>query len=124
MVDPINSSAVSYKPIVENVKNSAPSKNYESLLSGADSEIKYESDKDNNQVNKEDIERVADQLNSKIESTNKGLKFFVHEATGQMAVKIIDKDTNEVIKEIPAKELLDLQAKIEDMVGILIDREI
>lgn len=124
MVDPVNTSAVLYKPIVEKGNNSVPVKNYETPLSNTDTKIQSETEKENKSVNKGDIEKVADQLNSKIEHANKGLKFFVHEATGQMAVKIIDKDTNEVIKEIPAKELLDLQAKIEDMVGILIDKEI
>lgn len=124
MVDPINTSAATYKPIVENVNNNSPSKGYESALSSTTADMKYETDKENDAVNKEDIAKVADQLKSKIESTNKSLKFFIHDATGQMAVKIINKDTNEVIKEIPAKELLDLKAKIDDMVGLLIDKEI
>ncbi|MBI5191892.1 MAG: flagellar protein FlaG [Nitrospirae bacterium] len=124
MVDPINTSASLYKPIVDTGNNNSPSKNYESALSNSTTKIDTENDKENKTLNKGDIEKVADQINSKIESTNKSLKFFVHEATGQIAVKVINKDTNEVIKEIPAKELLDLQAKIEDMVGMLIDKEI
>lgn len=124
MVDPINTSAAFYKPRVETGNNNSTPKNIESALTNSDAKINKETDKENKTLNKGDIEKVAEQINNKFDSTHKSLKFFVHEATGQMAVKIIDKNTNEVIKEIPAQEMLDVQGNIEEMVGLLIDKEI
>ena len=38
-----------------------------------------------------------------------------------MIVKLIDKETKEVIKEVPPEKILDLVAQIWDLVGILVD---
>ena len=63
-----------------------------------------------------------------MEQTNKLLlgrddrfEFKVHERTGRMMVKLIDNETDEVIKEIPPEKILDLVASIWDLVGILVD---
>jgi len=41
-----------------------------------------------------------------------------------MMVKVVDLNTDEVIKELPPEEMLDLQARIHEMVGILIDETV
>jgi flagellar protein FlaG len=53
-----------------------------------------------------------------------GLQFSVHEDTGQTVIKVVDKDTGKVIRQIPPQEMLELAAKLEDMMGILFDRQI
>ena len=53
-----------------------------------------------------------------------GLNFTQHEDTGRTMVRITNRDTEEVIREIPAKQVLDLAAKIEEMVGILFDEKV
>ena len=49
------------------------------------------------------------------------LEFSVHEATRQIAVKVHDKETGEVIREIPPEKTLDFVAKLWEMAGILVD---
>lgn len=39
-------------------------------------------------------------------------------------IKIVDTDTKEVIKEIPPKKLLDMVAKMCEMIGIMIDEKV
>ncbi|GAA0782675.1 flagellar protein FlaG [Hathewaya limosa] len=39
-------------------------------------------------------------------------------------IKIVDTDTKEIIKEIPPKKLLDMVAKMCEMVGIMIDEKV
>lgn len=38
-------------------------------------------------------------------------------------LEVIDLETNEVIKEIPPKKLLDLAAGIREMIGLLLDEK-
>ena len=52
---------------------------------------------------------------------NVGLRFAVHEDTGRTVVRIIDEETNEVVREVPPEELLDVAAKMEQMMGMLLD---
>lgn len=53
--------------------------------------------------------------------SNIGFEYGVHEGTGRMTVTVVDKDTDEVIREIPSERILDLMSKMEELVGILFD---
>jgi flagellar protein FlaG len=53
-----------------------------------------------------------------------GLQFSVHEDTGQTVVRVVDKDSGKLIRQIPPQELLDLAVKLEDMMGILFDKQV
>ena len=53
--------------------------------------------------------------------TNSELQFGIHELTNRVTIKIIDKDTKEVIKELPPEKTLDLIAKAWELAGIMVD---
>ena len=53
-----------------------------------------------------------------------GLKFSVHELTGRTVVKVVNKDTQKVIREVPPEKILDLAAKLEEMIGILFNERV
>lgn len=50
-----------------------------------------------------------------------GLEFSVHEQTRRIKVTVLDKETGEMIREVPPQQMLDLMAKIDEMMGILFD---
>lgn len=52
------------------------------------------------------------------------LQFSVHEATGRTVVKVIEEDTGKLIREIPPHEILNLAAKIQEMLGILFNQKV
>ena len=62
-----------------------------------------------------------------IEKANKAIssvrrfEFSIHEKTKEIMVKVIDNDTNEVIREIPPEKVLDMVAKMWEMAGIIVD---
>ena len=45
----------------------------------------------------------------------------IHEKTKQIMVKVIDKETGDIIREIPPEKNLDFVAKLMEMAGIIID---
>lgn len=47
--------------------------------------------------------------------------FGIHEKTNRVMIKIVDKETKKVIKELPPEKTLDMIAKVWDMAGILVD---
>ena len=53
---------------------------------------------------------------------NVDLQFTVHEASGEIMVTVLEESTGEVIREIPPSEMLDLAAKLGEMVGLLFDQ--
>lgn len=51
------------------------------------------------------------------------LQFSIHEASGEVMVTVMDGYTGEVIREVPPSEILDLAAKLEEMVGLMFDQK-
>lgn len=73
------------------------------------------------QFDREDLEEAVADTNSMIFGEDRRFEFEVHERTGRMMVKLIDKESDEIVKEIPPEKILDLVASIWDLVGILVD---
>ena len=48
-------------------------------------------------------------------------RFSVHHATKRISIKIVDNDSNEVIREIPPEKVLDMVAKLWEMAGVIVD---
>jgi len=65
----------------------------------------------------EDLERISLAFNKK-------LKFKVDPQSHEVTVKIIDSETNKVIKELPSKELQRLRDRIRETIGVLFDEQV
>lgn len=67
------------------------------------------------------IKKAVEEINK--QNMNKTVQFGIHEKTGRMTIKILNKDTKEVIKEFPAEKTLDLIAKAWEMAGMMVDEK-
>jgi flagellar protein FlaG len=75
-------------------------------------------------LSKEKTEKIIDSLNNFLKAANTHLKFEFHDELQEYYVAIVDDTTNEVVKEIPSKKLLDMYAAMTDYLGLLVDRKI
>ena len=71
------------------------------------------------QPSNEQIKKAVEQMNKNM--FNSEAVFGIHEGTNRVTIKIVDKDTKEVIKELPPEKTLDMIAKVWEMAGILVD---
>lgn len=55
---------------------------------------------------------------------NTECKFGIDDATNRITIKIVDKDTKKVIKEVPPEKTLKMIAKVWEMAGILVDEKL
>jgi flagellar protein FlaG len=55
-----------------------------------------------------------------INGANIGLQFAVDSATGERVVKILDKQTGEVIRQVPPEELLNVMQSLRALKGLLL----
>ena len=74
-------------------------------------------------IKNEQLKKAIAEMNRKINNSNEEAVFGVHEDTNRIMIKIMDKDTKEVIKEFPPEKTLDMIARIWEMAGILIDEK-
>ena len=70
---------------------------------------------------RDDLQKAIDDTNRILFGRNDRFEFKIHERTSRMMVKLVDNETDEIIKEIPPEKILDLVASIWDLVGILVD---
>lgn len=71
------------------------------------------------QPNPESIRRAVENINKNLK--NSEAVFGIHEKTNRVTIKIVDKETKEVIKELPPEKTLDMIAKAWELAGILVD---
>ena len=76
------------------------------------------------EITNEKISRIAEAMDSYVQSIQRELKIQVHEGTGDIMVRVTSQDNGKVIREIPPKELLDLAARMEELAGTLFDEKI
>jgi flagellar protein FlaG len=55
---------------------------------------------------------------------NTSLAFSVDKPTGKTVIKVMDKETDEMIRQIPPEDALKLMANMRDVLGMLMDVEI
>lgn len=72
-------------------------------------------------MNESDWIKLIERANKALNGANKSFEYSIHEATKQIMVKVIDKDTKEVIREIPSEKVLDMVAKMWEMSGLFVD---
>lgn len=72
-------------------------------------------------------QQVADALQNAVEhiqSTQRTLQFSVEKASGNVVVKVIDSETQEMIRQIPSEEVLGIATRLEAATkGVLINEQ-
>lgn len=64
------------------------------------------------EVNLPDLEKVTAALNKFIQSKQRSLQFTQDVDSGRIVVKVINKETNEVVRQFPPEELLSISSTI------------
>lgn len=71
----------------------------------------------------EQLEKVAQKLQDFVGEMNKGLEFSVDKDSGRDVIKVIDKNSGDLIKQYPTEEVLDLVAKLSEATGNFINTD-
>lgn len=70
----------------------------------------------------EKIKKAISKMNAQL--PNSEVKFGIHDKTDRVTIKLIDKDTKELIKEFPPEKTLDMIAKCMELAGVLMDEKL
>ena len=146
-LEPISSMMTMQAQPVVNVKPVQPSQTTEKLSDGNASETtqaaenvdqgisvvensknKGEAQNQTGNDDQKNAQAEFDQIRKAVEKMKKNMPnseavFGIHDGTNRVTIKLIDKDTKEVIKELPPEKTLDMIAKVWEMAGILVDEK-
>jgi flagellar protein FlaG len=73
--------------------------------------------------NRQEVDKAVKAVNDFVSTVNSSLKFSTDEDSGQMVVKVIDNTTQEVIKQIPSKEMLEMAKALNNLKGLLVQQK-
>ena len=99
------------------VERDRPSKEGE-VLSRKPEEV---SDQESRVMDTEALKKRISDLNRQLNSTE--CQYGVDEITQRVTLKIVDKETKEVIKELPPEKTLKMIAKVWELAGLLVDEK-
>ena len=68
------------------------------------------------------LHEAVDKANHTLEVYGTELRFSLHEASGEMIVRVINTEDESVIREIPPERVLDFVANVKEMLGFIIDK--
>lgn len=72
-------------------------------------------------VSEKVVIEAIERANKAISIANRRLEFSIHDRTKEIMVKVINTETDEIIREIPPEKMLDMVACIWEMIGIIVD---
>lgn len=67
------------------------------------------------------LEKALEEVNKKLKPVKKRAEFSYYEPTQSISIKILDEETNEVIREVPSEDRLKLAEKMMKMAGLILD---
>jgi len=79
------------------------------------------------EITKEQAEEITKNINKMVKLVSGKLEFTVHEGTKRIMIRVVDTQTNEVIREIPPEMVLNANAKFREvlhLIGILMDEKV
>lgn len=122
---PVTKTAAEYTEVPEQ-QSAAPVDNI--TLSVNSTEQKDPNAQDDGGQSQQQQDAQNDKLRKAVEDLNKKMsnsiaEFGFHEATNRVTIKLVDKQTKEVIKELPPEKTLDMIAKVWEMAGLLVDEK-
>ncbi|NBI07360.1 flagellar protein FlaG [Senegalia massiliensis] len=75
-------------------------------------------------VSKEELIHAVNASNESLKMYDKKLEYSIHEKTNTIMVKLVDTETDEIIREIPSEKILDMIGKMWEIAGIIIDERV
>ena len=85
---------------------------------------KTENDEKELKASEQHIKSEISKANQKLKSHNVRCEFGYHEETKRVTIKIMDKDTEEIIREVPPEKTLAMIEKMWELAGLLVDEKI
>ena len=75
-------------------------------------------------MSEDSVSEMTDTFNQLMDKINCNIEFSYNKEVDMLNVKMIDKETKEVIKEFPPEEMIENMIKAKDWLGAFIDRAI
>lgn len=70
-------------------------------------------------LNPDEVDNVVVELNSLAQNLQRDLLFSVDDKTGDTIIKVTDRQTEEIVREIPSAEIRAVRARLQETAGVI-----
>jgi flagellar protein FlaG len=70
------------------------------------------------------VQQDVEKLNNEMQNLNKSLRFEIDDTTDEVIVTVVDKESDEVIREIPPEEVRRMRERLDEMAGLLLEETV
>ena len=109
---------------VSTIENSPAVDKRNNSIAVNDKVINQEQKVEQEPLTQQQLEDVAQQLQDFVGGMNRSLEFSVDKDSGRDVIKVIDKDSGDLVKQYPSEEVLTLASKLSDMLGGFVDTKV
>ncbi len=71
-----------------------------------------------------ETEEIVEALNEHMDMLKTSLGFSINKKADQIVVTVKNRESDEIIRQIPAEELIKIQEKMEELTGLLLNKEV
>lgn len=68
-------------------------------------------------VSRAELDAALSQLSNYVQNVQRNLNFSIDDSSGQVVVKVIDSESEEVIRQIPSEEMLAMARRLRELSG-------
>lgn len=86
-------------------------------------EIKPSNVKKESQITQDAVAKAATQIQNFVKEMGRNLSFTIDETTGYNVVRVMNPETNEVIRQLPSEELLKIARSMEQLNSVLVNQK-
>ena len=86
-------------------------------------EIKPSNVKKESQITQDAVAKAATQIQNFVQEMGRNLSFTIDETTGYNVVRVMNPETNEVIRQLPSEELLKIARSMEQLNSVLVNQK-
>ena len=93
------------------------------FVKGSGAEAQGQEQAENEENTSRRIKSAVDHANQTMRHAKTKCEFSYHEETKRVSIKVIDEETEEVIREIPPEETLEMISKMWELAGLMVDEK-
>ncbi|MFZ6753131.1 flagellar protein FlaG [Undibacterium sp. Dicai25W] len=75
-------------------------------------------------VDKAQLQHAVSSINKSLQDKGQDVRFSVDQDSKRVVVKIIDQNTNQVLRQIPTEQALEISQSLDKLQGLLIKQEV
>lgn len=70
----------------------------------------------------EEVDSAVAAFNEVFKQANVGVSYLVDKKTGDLVIKLVDRDTQKVLRQIPPDQILAMRQRLEELLGVIFDQ--